>query len=60
MSSMSRLESQDREQRPQTHALQITPLHVPMSLENGINDTLPRSLGGVDLEAKEIDEIFAL
>jgi hypothetical protein len=60
-SPMSRHENQDQgEQRPEVNALQVTPLHVLIPLGTSLSDTLPRSLGGMNLEPKEIDDIFAL
>jgi hypothetical protein len=57
---MSRHGTQDQEQRPETNLLQVTPVHVPLQLGPSLSDTLPRTLGGVNLEPKEIDEIFQL
>ncbi|TVY46941.1 Regulatory protein [Lachnellula occidentalis] len=60
-SPTSRHESQDQgEQRQEDNALQVAPLHAPISLGASPSDTLPRSLGEVNLEPKEIDDIFAL
>jgi hypothetical protein len=59
-SSRSRHETQDQEQRLEPNALQVTPAHVPIQLVPGLSDTIPRTLGGVNLEPKEIDEIFQL
>lgn len=58
--SSSRHDNPDQEQRPEINALQVTPVHVPMQLGPSFSDTLPRTLGGVNLEPKEIDEIFQL
>ncbi|TVY52530.1 Regulatory protein LEU3, partial [Lachnellula cervina] len=60
-SPTSRHESQDQsEQRQEDNTLQVASLHTPIPLGASLSDTLPRSLGGVNLEPKEIDDIFAL
>lgn len=56
MSSMDRHENMDQAERSDANVLQV----APMPLGTGLSDTLPRTLGGVNLEPKEIDEIFAL
>ncbi|TVY84666.1 Regulatory protein LEU3 [Lachnellula suecica] len=59
LSPLSRHDQDHGEQQGEL-PLQVAPLLAPMPLGPTLSDTLPRTLGGVNLEPKEIDEIFTL
>lgn len=59
MSTLSRQGTQDQVE-PQISGSQSEPANIPMQLSENLSDTLSRTLGGITLESKEIDEIFTL